>query len=43
MRKGLILLFLLLIISIGVLGVLQSPPDHDVKIEQQSITINQQL
>ncbi|MCZ0702489.1 hypothetical protein J2T56_000846 [Natronobacillus azotifigens] len=39
MRKGLIFLLLLLIISFGVIGVRQgSSTDYDVKIEQEAKT-----
>ncbi|WP_440897839.1 hypothetical protein ACS127_07700 [Amphibacillus sp. Q70] len=37
MRKGLIVLFLLLIIAFGLIGVLQDDADMDVKIEEQAL------
>ncbi|MBU5595696.1 hypothetical protein KQI76_11175 [Amphibacillus sp. MSJ-3] len=38
MRKGLIILFLLLIITFGVIGVLQDHTDRGVKLEEQAIS-----
>lgn len=37
-RKGLIILFLLLIITFGVIGVLQDHTDRGVKLEEQAIS-----
>lgn len=42
MRKSLVFLLLLLIIGFGLIGLLQNPSDHDVKIEHD-IIMEQQL
>lgn len=37
MRRSLIVLFLLLIITFGLIGILQNDTDIDVKIEEQAL------
>lgn len=43
MRKSLVFLLLLLIIGFGLIGLLQNPSDHDVKIEHHDIIMDQQI
>ncbi|WP_281176904.1 hypothetical protein [Amphibacillus sediminis] len=41
MRKGLIILFLLLVITFGLIGILQSDDHHDIKIQTETTSIHQ--
>ncbi|MBM7540899.1 hypothetical protein [Amphibacillus cookii] len=37
MRKGLIILFLLLVVTFGIIGLRQDGPNHDVKIKDEGV------